>query len=87
MDRCTRWILRGASIALTYLLSGTTQAQAQTAERLYQEACDAGDAASCGVFALMLETGDGVPRDLARAATLYQRACELGASRGAPTWA
>jgi hypothetical protein len=58
------------------------RAQSQTAERLYQEACDAGDASSCGVFALMLETGDGVPRDLARAATLYQRACELGAFAG-----
>jgi hypothetical protein len=81
MGRCTRWILRGALLALACLPS-PTWAQSQTAERLYQEACDAGDASSCGVFALMLETGDGVPRDLARAATLYQRACELGAFAG-----
>jgi hypothetical protein len=80
MDRRTRWILGGGLLALPFLIP--SRALSQTAERLYQEACDAGDAASCGVFALMLETGDGVPRDLPRAATLYQRACELGAFAG-----
>jgi hypothetical protein len=55
---------------------------AQASELLYQQACDAGDAASCNVFALMLETGSDVPQDLPRAASLYERACGLGAFAG-----
>jgi hypothetical protein len=53
-------------------------AAAQPTERLYQEACDGGDVTACNVFGLMLETGQGVPPDLARAATFYRRACEGG---------
>jgi hypothetical protein len=53
-------------------------ASPQQTERLYQEACDSGDLLACNVFGVMLEIGDGVPQDVARAVELYQRACEGG---------
>jgi hypothetical protein len=76
--------MRGIVAGTLLALAGTpslVRGQLST-ERLYQEACDAGDASSCGVFALMLETGDGIPQDLPRAARLYERACVLGAFAG-----
>jgi TPR repeat protein len=57
-------------------------AAAQNAESLYQGACDGGDVAACSVLALMFETGQGMPRDLARAAAVYGQACELGDLEG-----
>jgi len=72
--------------ALTMFLLGLwavpVAAQNQNAEALYQSACDGGDAAACSVLALMFETGEGLPRDLSRAATLYGQACELGDMEG-----
>lgn len=47
-------------------------------EELYTDACEAGDASACSVFAVMKETGGGVEQDLPRAAALYRRACEGG---------
>jgi hypothetical protein len=57
-------------------------AAAQDAIRRYEEACDDGQVAACALLGLMLERGAGVPRDVARAATLYERACEGGEMRG-----
>lgn len=62
-------------------LPAAAEAQA-TAERLYTPACEGGDVLACNLFGLMLETGRGVTRDLARAATLYRTACEAGAAVG-----
>ena len=74
---------RSISIVLPALaLLAPAPAAPQATERLYQEACDAGDLTACNVFGLMHETGQGVPRDLARAATLYRRACQGGALVG-----
>lgn len=41
------------------------------------EDCDRGIASSCAVLATRTEHGEGVPRDLTRAVTLHERACEL----------
>jgi TPR repeat protein/serine/threonine protein kinase len=46
------------------------------------EACEAGDAASCGRLAARHERGSGVPRDEARAASLYERACDAADPAG-----
>ncbi len=68
---------RSSSIFL-FLLAlatlGPAPAAPQSTERLHQEACDRGDLTACNVFGLMYETGARVPRNLGRAAALYQRA-------------
>jgi hypothetical protein len=74
-----RWRLATVAAALLALPGA---AAAQSTDRLYQEACDAGEVLACNLFGLMLETGRGVPRDLARAGTLYRLACEGGAAVG-----
>ncbi|HUF76130.1 MAG TPA: carboxypeptidase regulatory-like domain-containing protein [Longimicrobiales bacterium] len=73
-------MLARSTSTLLFLVAvfGPPLAAAQSTERLYEEACDGGDMVACNVFGLMLETGEGVPRDLERAAELYQRACEGG---------
>ena len=71
--------MNSRSILLVALIGLLPRAGAsQTTERLYVEACEAGDLIACNVFGLMYETGDGVPRDLSRAASLYEMACEGG---------
>ena len=65
------------ALNLTLLGLWATPAAAQDAETLYHRACEQGDASACSVLALMFETGEGVTRDLERAAGLYRRACEL----------
>ena len=71
--------MNSRSILLVALIGLLPRAGAsQATERLYVEACEAGDLIACNVFGLMYETGDGVPRDLSRAASLYEMACEGG---------
>ena len=71
--------MNSRSVLLVALIGLLPRAGAsQTTERLYVEACEAGDLIACNVFGLMYETGDGVPRDLSRAASLYEMACEGG---------
>lgn len=67
-------------VFLTLALVGLWAAPAasQEAEALYRGACDGGEVSACSVLALMFETGQGVTRDLARAAELYGQACQLG---------
>lgn len=43
-----------------------------------QASCDSGQAKACNRLGLQYEHGDGVPRDYARAASLYSRACDAG---------
>ena len=64
------------ALALLGFMVAPSGAQ-QVNEALYQEACDAGDPTACSVLALEFETGQTLPRDLARAAELYGQACEL----------
>lgn len=47
-----------------------------------REGCDAGDANGCNFLANAYEGGDGVKRDLSKAATLHLKACELGQPAG-----
>lgn len=66
-------------VTLAFILLGlwAEPAAAQDADTLYRRACEQGDASACSVLALMFETGQGVTRDLGRAAELYDQACEL----------
>jgi TPR repeat protein len=68
--------------ALALMLAGLWAAPSsaqQVNEALYQNACENNrDATACSVLALEFETGRTLPRDLARAASLYEQACELG---------
>ena len=41
------------------------------------KACDAGNAVSCTTLGTVYQSGRGATRDVVRAATLYQRACDL----------
>ncbi len=49
----------------------------QDAERL-RLSCDDGNATACSNLGFMYQNGEGVTRDLARAASLYQQACDGG---------
>jgi len=71
-----------ALLAATLLGLLAAPAVAQDPEALYGAACDAGDRDACGVLALMLETGQGIGRDLAKAASRYGQACQLGDMEG-----
>ena len=53
----------------------------QEAESLRVD-CDEGDAIACGALGEMYYYGDGVTQDLARAASLLQRACDGGIMGG-----
>jgi TPR repeat protein len=44
-----------------------------------KRACDIGWQSGCANYALLLEQGRGVPRDVARAKQLYEGACKAGA--------
>jgi hypothetical protein len=70
-------MLRTSAMVACVLLAPSPVVAQQT-ERLYQEACDAGDLVACNVFGVMLELGDGVSQDIPRAVLFYQRACEGG---------
>ncbi len=72
-------MMRGLVWLLPALLClAPDRVSAQVTLRTYQEACDGGDLTACNVFGLMYETGNRVPRDVVRAASLYLRACEGG---------
>lgn len=67
-----------AMVVLGAAAGATSSAAQNSTERLYQQACDAGDMIACNVFGLMYEAGEDVPANAARAASLYERACEGG---------
>jgi TPR repeat protein len=49
---------------------------------VHQKACDGGDARGCFNLGFVYANGEGVTKDLARAAELYQKACEGGDANG-----
>lgn len=59
-------------------LSAGTAAEQTRAREVLEGPCDRGEARACMVLAILLDNGDGGPRDAARAAQLNQRACEAG---------
>jgi TonB family protein len=70
---------RGSPLPAVLSLLLSAPLAAQSPDRLHQEACDAGQVTSCGILGLMLERGEGVAQDLARAVGLQERACDGGA--------
>ena len=54
---------------------------------LYKEASDRGDLRAMVSLGLLYDTGDGVPKDPARALELYARAASLGSADGAINYA
>jgi TPR repeat protein len=60
---------------------GVTKDEALGA-RLFQRACDLGDASGCNKLGLAFESGDGVPQDYERAMDLFGRACSGGFAEG-----
>lgn len=67
----------GAGVGCASLGILTVQSDKARARELFEEGC-ALNASSCQNLAYMLDTGDGVPEDDARAAELYARACDAG---------
>lgn len=65
-----------AALALAVLLLVPASVQAQGTASLYGRSCEAGDLVNCTVMGLIYETGAAGERDRARAAELYQRACD-----------
>jgi TPR repeat protein len=64
-------------------LAGTSNGDVDVGDalRLYQAACDAGQADGCAGVAFLYDRGLGVPLDNARAEGLYRKACSAGSGR------
>ena len=60
----------------------TTDALAQTRVADLQQACAGGDASACYNLGWMYDDGEGVTKDLSRAAALYEQSCTGGYARG-----
>jgi len=78
---------RGASVApgatgSDALTSATTAQDFPQAARLFQRACDFGNAGGCNNLGLAFESGLGVPQDYQRAFELFERACSGGFAEG-----
>lgn len=56
----------------------TAKTACATTSKRCDEACDNGDGRSCVKLGFQLERGDGVAKDVVRAAALYEQGCELG---------
>ena len=52
------------------------------AARLFQRACDLGNAGGCNNLGLAFGSGQGVPQDYERAFTLFEQACSGGFAEG-----
>jgi TPR repeat protein len=52
------------------------------AARLFQRACDLGDAGGCNNLGLAFQSGQGVPQDYERAMDWFERACSGGFAEG-----
>jgi TPR repeat protein len=67
------------------LLARATAADGQREEAvgLYRKAAEAGDARAMVSLGLLLEAGDGVPKDLVAANALYEKAAARGSADGA----
>jgi hypothetical protein len=52
------------------------------AARLFQRACDLGDASGCNYLGLAFQSGQGVPQDYERAMDWFGRACSGGFAEG-----
>lgn len=50
--------------------------------KLYNQACNEGNADGCLFLGVMYDIGEGVKRDKKKAGELYQKACEMGSGLG-----
>src|SRR5688572_10068143 len=81
------WMARSCAVAFTLCIAAPGRAQAPSpasafdAEAL-KKSCDKGSAADCLTLAVALQRGEGVPRDLSRAAGFHKKACEGGQAVG-----
>jgi hypothetical protein len=66
----------GAAVVLGPRFAPAARDVCRSSGERCDEACEGGDAWSCTRVAARLERGDGVPRDEARAAALYEKACD-----------
>jgi len=73
---------RGASAAPEAAAAEGTAQDLPGAARLFQRACDLGNAAGCNNLGLAFERGQGVPQDYERAFTLFEQACGGGFAEG-----
>lgn len=71
--------LYGALLARTMAAAG----RRADAVRLYREAAEGGNLRAMVSLGLILETGDGVPKDIRAAMSLYERAAAAGSPDGA----
>lgn len=71
------WGCSRAAYAYSTGAPGVQPNQALSAQ-LYEQGCGAGDVRACFNLAIKLRKGEGVPADAARAATLFERACDSG---------
>ena len=54
----------------------------QKAAKLFQKACDGGDARGCSFLGFLYERGLGVKKDYQKASELFQKACDDGLAVG-----
>ena len=54
----------------------------QKATKLWQKACDSGEAVGCSNLGFLYENGQGVKQNYQKAAQLYQKACDGGNAVG-----
>lgn len=71
------WMAGCNRLGFTYLME-TEPRDPERARQLWEKACAGGNAQSCSNLGLMHNTGDGVPKDRARALTYLKQACDLG---------
>jgi len=75
-DACSQLGVRYAQGA-----GGVSKDEARAA-RLFQRACELGDAGGCNNLGLAFQSGQGVPQDYERAMDWFERACSGGFAEG-----
>ena len=59
----------------------------QRAAKIWQKACEAGEARGCARIGFLYQSGKGVEQDDAKASKLYEKACDAGELSGCNTLA
>ena len=76
-DNCPEPLMQSTGLWLLLTICGPG-----LAPQALQTACSGGDMQACNNLGAAYESGTGVARDLARAASLYDRACAFGEPSG-----
>lgn len=67
---------------LKFAKDAYSQGDYQKAAKLWQKACDGGEALGCASLGALYAIGQGVRQDHQKAAQLYQKACDGGEASG-----